>query len=104
MKITDNNNSQYIGKYPIIIKFSTPSCGPCNQIKPIFTKLIEEGNDDALIAECDATENPVITDLYGIRSVPAILFFNQEGEIIDKHVGLITEDQMRQRILVNYQS
>ncbi|MNC99249.1 Thioredoxin-1 [compost metagenome] len=42
-------------------------------------------------------QNPETASLYGVRSIPTILFF-KDGELVDKVIGAVPRPQLEQRI------
>ncbi len=81
-----------------IIKFSTPSCGPCVQLKPIFEK-VKQSTSNIVFEEVDCETNPELPRSLGIRGVPTLILFDENGNEIKRNVGLVSEQQLRQFIL-----
>ena len=71
---------------PLVIDFSATWCGPCKKIAPIIDELAGEYEGKAVICKCDVDECDELTEKFGIRNVPTILFI-KNGEVVDKHVG-----------------
>lgn len=80
-----------------IIKFSTPTCGPCHQYKPIFDKIQNEFPQHQF-REVDCTQEPNITKNYGVKSVPTTLFLDSGGNILGREVGIVSEEQLRTKL------
>ena len=80
-----------------VVDFGAEWCGPCRIIAPIIEQLATEYGDSALIGKLDVDDNPEISTKYGVRSIPMILFL-RNGEIVDKHVGLLTKDGLKAKI------
>lgn len=82
-----------------LIKFSTPWCGPCQALKPVFEKIRAEYEKQGVqFQEINADDDPDgLCKTYRIMSVPTILLLDETG-IKEKTVGLITEDELRKRI------
>jgi thioredoxin 1 len=64
-------NIEFIEKSPYIIKFSSPTCAPCNSMKPVMEAFRKE-KPDFIIYEVDTQESPEIASYFNIRSVPTI--------------------------------
>jgi thioredoxin 1 len=96
MKITDQNYMDVIDNNLVVIKMGTVNCGPCRVIDPIFKKL-ETEDCGVVIGLCDVDDNPDVAVAYGIRNVPTVLFL-KDGEVREKHVGVISEAQLRAKI------
>lgn len=96
MNLTDNNYTDVLENNVTVVDFWAPWCGPCKIVKPIFDKL-ETEDLGCVIAKCNVDENSEVSTKYGIRNLPTILFI-KNGEVADKHVGVISETQLRQKI------
>jgi thioredoxin 1 len=56
-----------------IIKFSSPTCGPCTTMIPVMEKLATD-NQQIKIYEVNTMESPEIASHFGIRGVPNISY------------------------------
>lgn len=81
---------------PIILKFSTQSCGPCRTMKPHFDNVKAQLSNKITFLEIDSTgpEGQKIAQHYGIRSVPTLLFFKR-GKELARESGGLTEPIIR---------
>ncbi|NLL79730.1 MAG: thioredoxin [Clostridiales bacterium] len=71
---------------PVLVDFFADWCGPCKMIAPVIEALAEEYDGKIKIGKLDAGENQQLALGYGVRNVPAFLFF-QNGEIVDRLIG-----------------
>lgn len=72
-----------------VIKFGAEWCGPCRMLEPTIISLKKKYNvegSEVEIISADVDRDFEISERYGIRSVPTILFF-KDDEVIDKMVG-----------------
>jgi thioredoxin 1 len=74
-----------------MVDFWAPWCGPCRMIAPVVEELAEEYEGRAIIAKVNTDEQQELAVKYGIRSIPAILFF-KNGEVVDQVVGAASKD------------
>ena len=82
-----------------VIDFFGSWCGPCRAYKPTFEKVSKMDEfGDIEFEELDIDENEELGEKYGIRGVPATLFLNNKGELIDRLSGLQTEDALVNKI------
>ena len=83
-KIMDyENNSEewkYLGDKPAIIDFYADWCGPCKAIAPILEELAEEYKDEIYIYKIDTEKEQELAAVFGIRSIPTLLFVPMEGQ------------------------
>ena len=62
-------------------------CGPCKLIAPLIDQLANEYSDRAKVFKLDLDTNQPVTKRFGIRSIPAVMIFNQ-GELAETIVGV----------------
>ncbi len=97
IELTDSNFDELVIKSdkPVIVDFWAEWCGPCRMVGPIVHEIGEEYPDQAVVGKLDVDSNPGVTQKFGIRNIPTILFF-KGGEVADKQVGMAAKS-----ILVN---
>ena len=83
---------------PVVIDFWAPWCGPCRSIAPIIEELATVYEGRAVIGKYNVDEADELGVEYGIRNIPTMLFFDKEGNMVDKHVGTITRDALAAKI------
>lgn len=86
-EITDANFNQTIkSNKVVVVDFSADWCGPCKAIAPIIEQLSQEFQGRAVIGKLDVDRNKATTAQFGIRNIPAILFF-QNGNMVHKEMA-----------------
>ena len=70
----------YAGDKPCIIDFYADWCKPCKMIAPIMEELAAEYKDDIYIYKIDTQKERELAQVFGIRSIPAVLFVPMEGK------------------------
>ncbi|MGL5318371.1 MAG: thioredoxin [Bacteroidales bacterium] len=85
--ITDSNFKELLesGK-PLVVDFWAEWCGPCRMITPIIEDLAGEYADRVNIGKLNVDDSTAVTQEFGIRNIPTILFF-KDGKLVDKQVG-----------------
>ncbi|HCQ22371.1 MAG: thioredoxin [Aphanizomenon flos-aquae Clear-A1] len=69
-------------------------CGPCRMVAPLMDKLAEEYKNQVKVVKLDVGdgENQSVAKKYGIRSIPAVMFF-KNGELSETVVGVAAYDK-----------
>jgi thioredoxin len=70
---------KYEGDKPCIIDFYATWCGPCKMLAPSLEKISEEYNGKLIVYKVDVDKNPELAGMFGIRSVPTLLWIPLNG-------------------------
>ena len=62
------------GNKPAIIDFYADWCGPCKMVSPILEQLSKEYDGLVDIYKIDTEQEQELSQVFGIRSIPSILF------------------------------
>jgi thioredoxin 1 len=71
---------KYEGTKPAIIDFYADWCGPCRTVAPLLEELKDEYGDKLEIYKIDTEEERELSAMFGIRSIPSLLFVPVEGQ------------------------
>ena len=71
-----------------VIDFWAEWCGPCRMVGPVVEEIAKEYDGKAVVGKVNVDNNPGISMKFGIRNIPALLFF-KNGEIVDKQIGAV---------------
>lgn len=77
---TKNKEWKFSGSKPAIIDFYADWCGPCKMLAPIMEELNAEYGDKVDIYKVDTEAEQELSQVFGIRSIPSILFIPMEGD------------------------
>lgn len=82
-KIFDYENDKewkFEGDKPAIIDFYADWCGPCKMVAPVLEELSGEYDGKIDIYKVDTEAEQELAAVFGIRSIPSILFIPSSGQ------------------------
>lgn len=71
----------------LVVDCTATWCGPCKLIAPLIDQLADEYSDRAKVFKLDLDSNKEVAKRFGIKSIPAVMFFKQ-GELMETMVGV----------------
>lgn len=71
---------KYLGELPAIIDFYADWCGPCKMVAPILEELSTEYEGKLVIYKVNTDVEQELSTVFGIQSIPTILFIDADGE------------------------
>jgi thioredoxin 1 len=71
----------------LVVDCTATWCGPCKLVAPLIDRLAEEYLDRAQVFKLDIDANKALVKQFGIRSIPAVIFF-KAGEKVEIIVGV----------------
>jgi len=74
-----NKEWNYAGELPCLIDFYADWCSPCKMVAPILEELAEEYKGKINIYKVDTEDQQELAQVFGIRSIPSLLFCPVEG-------------------------
>ena len=99
LEITDSNFDEVVlqSDKPVLVDFWAEWCGPCRMVGPIVEELAKEYDGKAVVGKVNVDHNPDISVKYGIRNIPALLFF-KDGQIVDKQIGAVPKSVLADKL------
>lgn len=76
--VTEVNDLSAISEGNVLVDFYTVACGPCRQMIPILEEISEE-YANVKVAKVDVARNPDVSQMFGIMSVPTIIFMTNRN-------------------------
>lgn len=75
-----NKDWKFEGELPCLIDFYADWCGPCKMVAPILEELAEEYKGKINIFKVDTEDQQELAAMFGIRSIPSLLFCPKDGQ------------------------
>ncbi|RYZ55744.1 MAG: thioredoxin [Chitinophagaceae bacterium] len=76
---TKDEDWKYAGTLPAIVDFYADWCGPCKAVAPVLEELSNEYEGKVVIYKIDTDKEEELSALFGIQSIPTLLFIPMEG-------------------------
>ena len=92
-----NKEWKFEGDKPCLIDFYADWCGPCKMLTPILEELDKEYDGKINIYKVDTEAEQELSGVFGIRSIPSMLFCPSEGQP-QMAVGMLPKDNLKQAI------
>lgn len=70
---------KFKGDKAAIIDFYADWCGPCKSIAPVLEELSDQYSDQLVIYKIDTDKEMELSSLFGIQSIPTLLFIPLQG-------------------------
>lgn len=93
-----NKDWKFEGDVPCMIDFYADWCQPCKMVAPILDELQEEYGDKINIYKIDTEAERNLAGMFGIQSIPSLLFVPKEGQP-QMAVGALPKDSFEKAIL-----
>ena len=81
-----------------VVDFWADWCIPCKQLSRVLDQLLPELPDGVLIGKVNADENPALMQRYGVRGIPALLFF-KSGTLVETRTGVDRKQVIKKTII-----
>jgi len=75
-----NKEWKFEGTRPAIIDFYADWCAPCRMVAPVLEDLKTEFGDKLDIYKIDTEKERELSTIFGIQSIPSILFIPVDGQ------------------------
>ena len=92
-----NKDWKFEGDLPCIIDFYADWCGPCKMVAPVLEELSNEYEGKIRIYKVDTEKEQELAQVFGIRSIPSILFVPKDGQP-QMSMGALPKESFKQAI------
>ncbi|MEN8115544.1 MAG: thioredoxin [Bacteroidota bacterium] len=75
-----NKDWKYEGSVPCMIDFYADWCQPCKMVAPVLEELQKEYGEKIVIYKVNTEEQQELAGMFGIQSIPSLLFVPQDGQ------------------------
>ncbi|MCR5014347.1 MAG: thioredoxin [Bacteroidales bacterium] len=83
------------GKTAAIVDFYADWCGPCRKVAPIMEKLAETYKGKLTIYKVNVDKEKQLAGVFGVRSIPTMLFIPKEGQPMMQKGALSEADYVK---------
>ena len=92
-----NKEWKFEGDIPAIVDFYADWCGPCKMVAPILDELSGEYEGKINIYKVDTEAEQELAAIFGIRSIPSMLFVPMEDKP-QMSAGALPKDSLKDAI------
>jgi thioredoxin len=71
---------KYEGALPAIVDFYAEWCGPCKMLGPVLEEISGKYEGKLSVYKVDIDKEPDLAGVFGVQSVPTLLFIPKEGK------------------------
>ncbi|MFW6275737.1 MAG: thioredoxin [bacterium] len=75
-----NKEWKFEGERPCIIDFYADWCQPCKMVAPVLEELSNEYSEKLDIYKVDTEDQRELAGMFGIQSIPSLLFIPVKGQ------------------------
>ncbi|HKF50290.1 MAG TPA: thioredoxin [Terracidiphilus sp.] len=99
LEVTDANFDQEVLKSEqvVLVDFWAGWCGPCKLIAPAVDAVAEAYAGRLKVTKVNVDQNGATPSRYGIRGIPALLFF-KNGKVADQIVGYVAREVIEEKV------
>ena len=65
---------------PVLIDFSSETCGPCLMMSPVLERLAKRRAGELMVLKVDIGRSPDLAASFGVRAVPTFVVVHRQAE------------------------
>ena len=101
-KLNTENFDEFTSDGLALVDVKAEWCGPCKVISPIIDELSSEYSN-VRFGKIDSDESTDKVRELGVRNIPTLLLY-KDGKIVERHVGMVSKQQIKDLIDKNLES
>ena len=83
---------------PTLVMFYATWCNPCKLEKPVIQQIEQEYQGMLNVVYIDVDKYPELSNRYGVRGTPTLMFFDSQGKLSRVYVGYTPKPTLVQTI------
>jgi thioredoxin 1 len=84
---------------PALVLFGAMGECPCDMVSPILIELSKKYKSRIEFLIISLREERVLAERYGVQTIPDLIFFDQRGREIYRHVGFLPERAIEEKLI-----
>ncbi|HEU0301384.1 MAG TPA: thioredoxin TrxC [Longimicrobium sp.] len=95
LRLTDAEFDRVVAdsSVPVLVDFYADWCGPCKIMAPVLDQAARERTGRVLVAKVDTDANPLVSQRFGIRSIPTLVAF-RGGREVARELGAVPKPRL----------
>jgi len=77
-----------------ILKFEADWCGPCQQMKPVFSEVSKEFASKATFQSIDVDKQPALAETYKVELLPTVVAV-KDGKVVGRSTGFMNAAKLK---------
>lgn len=96
-ELNEQNYDNFVESGIILVDIGANWCAPCKVLSPIIEEISADYVNKIAVGKLDADISSEIIKKLGIRNIPTLILY-KDGEIVEKNVGMITKEGIKDLI------
>jgi thioredoxin 1 len=84
---------------PALVLFGAKGECPCDMVSPILIEIGRKYKSHIEVLIISLREERVLADRYGVHTIPDLIFYDQKGREIYRHVGFLPEREIEEKLI-----